>query len=197
VEMGDPKLLDKLRQFCEAYKTEYAFEGVVEGFDTVEAVDPKRLNRGMFVRTENGTRLVHFNLKKWPLFEIGNSVIVVGRNGWRGENSVLPAVIVNSKGHYALFSGDIGPKSKRSAILCYIPMYVGIGFWMTAIRFLPEENFWIYSFVGLLLMYTSCLAPYFMEYLRRPRLLHCDEQSWHELTTEIVEKFGIKLAAQL
>ena len=128
MEMGDSKLLEKFR---EVYAAEYAFEGVVERLDTVEPVPPEHLTRGVFVRTENGTSLVPFKHKERPPLEIGDTVIVVGRNGWRGENSVLPAVLFNPKERYVRLSGNIKPYTAGSAVFLVTPTIVSLGLLMS------------------------------------------------------------------
>jgi hypothetical protein len=86
--MGDSKLLTRFRQFCEAYKVEYAFEGVVEGFDTIDIVDPERLTRGILVRSEDGVRLVQNQSKRKPPVTVGDTILVVGNDIKHKENRV-------------------------------------------------------------------------------------------------------------
>lgn len=190
--MGDPKLLTRFREWCETYKVEYAFEGIVEGFDTIDYVDPERLTRGLFVCSEEHTRFVLNEPKRKPPVRIGDKVVVVGRDEMHQENSVRPAVILNLTERYVLFSKDIQARITGRALLWYIPYFIGLGLVITVVWIVPVIGYsWLYDFGWLLVLCLFCVDTLSGGYKRRPRSYQCDEKTWHALTAEVAERFGI------
>ena len=195
MELGDQKLLRKFREFCEAYNVKYAFEGVVEGFDTIDTVDPERLTRGLFVRSERDVKLVQNESKRKPPVIIGDRLIVVGRNGRHGEKSVLPAALLILKRKQMFFAKAlrIGKLDEfRLNRLLYAIAVISMGFLLALMTNPTIEllGVWI-----ILVLFVSSFSV--TGYVLRPRLYSCDEDTWHALTTEIAERFGINLSAQL
>jgi hypothetical protein len=195
VEMEESKLLTRFRQFCEAYRVEYVFEGVVEGFDMAEPVDSKRSKRGMYVHTEEGVKIVQLNEEKNPSVDIGDMVVVLGGAGWLEENSVNPAVLLNPTERHAWFFRDLRPRTRCSNAIWGIPvLFAAYVIFLIAQQIEPLRGIWSYVLGVLFVIVALFSEPFVLQYNERPRLYHCDEQTWHALTTEIVEKFGIKLS---
>jgi hypothetical protein len=191
MEMGDPKLLKKYYAFSEAYKVEYAFEGVVEKFDTIDTIDPERLTRGLYVSSERGTRLVSLDSKRKPPVEIGETVIVVGSDRRPEKDEVQSAIILIPKGHYALFSSDIRAISPRDELISTIPMIIGGCLFIIPIFFLPADYSWL-ILVGLFLYcVTPLLNLIFPNHFRQPKLYKCDEKTWLALLKEAESMYNV------
>jgi hypothetical protein len=191
--MGDPKLLTRLREFCEAYKVEYAFEGTVEGFDTIDIVDPERLTRGLYVSREKDRRLVGLDSKKKPPVEVGDTVIVVGRDARYEENRVVPAVILIPKGHYSLFSTSLQTHKPLAAILLNLSLIPGLILVILASSVMPQMEPLLFFLLYTILFLSYCIDSYLTDRFRKPRLYYCDEETWHLLIGEISTKFGVTL----
>jgi hypothetical protein len=195
VEIGNPKLLTRFRQFCEAYNTEYAFEGTIEGFDTIDTVDPERLPRGLYVSRENDRRLVGLDSRRKPPVEVGDAVIVVGRDARPEEKKVIPIAILNSRKRSILFTCEIKPPTISGAVLLFSPMIAALGLFMSYALFILLEYSLTYSWIfllGVFLFVSWFPAISFLgDYLKRPRLYHCDEKTWSALSEEIAERFSV------
>ena len=196
--MGDPTLLTRFRQFCEAYRAEYAFEGIVESIQPSEPMKPLEAervgSRGMSVRGTQATRFVQFEQERMPPVAVGDRVIVVGLAGWRGENSVLPAVLLNPTERYAWFFRDLRHRTTCNMALqntCVL-LAVATGIFLIAKQIPPLREFWSYVLGLLFLIVASLAEPLVMKYSERPRSYQCDEKTWHALTVEVAERFGIK-----
>jgi hypothetical protein len=190
--MGEPKLLERFRQFCKEYNAEYAFEGEIEGFDIVDLVPPERLTRGISVHTDTGTRYVQLNPERKPPIGIGETIIVVGRNGWRGENSVSPAVILHPAGRDVFFSRDLRPRSRRSLVLWNLPWVIALAAIILQWNLMPQQV-WI-PVLGLsFFVIASCTETLVVDYGQRPKSFNCDEHTWLALTAEIENRFEIKI----
>ena len=177
-----------------AYRAKYAFEGVVEDLQSLKLVGPERLPRGMLVRGTVGPRFVQFESERMPPVTIGDTVIVVGLDGWRGENSVLPAVLLNPTERYAWFFGDL-----RHRMTCNMALWntsvifaVAFGIFLIAKQIPPLREIWSYVLSLLFLIVAFFAEPFVLKYNERPRLYYCDEKTWHALTAELAERFGIK-----
>jgi hypothetical protein len=198
--MGDQKLLTKFRRFCDDYRAEYAFEGIIEGFDTIDGIDPERLTRGLFVRSERDSRLVGLDSKRKPPVEVGNTIIVVGRDARLKENEVIPAAILIPKERSILFSSEI-KHTRHGFVILFSPLIVAFGIIMSYILFIPLEYSLTYSWIFLLgISFFVSWFPsmsYLEDYLKRPRLYHCDEKTWSTLSEEITERFGIEVTMQI
>ena len=194
MEMGDPKLLTRLRQFCDAYKAQYAFIGEVEGFETVEHAGSKSTEQGMYVRTEEGSKLVQLNEEKNPSVDIGDKVVVVGGAGWCGENSVNPAVLLNPTERYVWFFRDLRPRTRCSNALWEMPvLLIAYIIFLIAQQIEALRNIWSYV-LGVLFLIVALLSESFvLQYNERPRLYHCDEQTWQSLIKEVSSRFDIPL----
>ena len=190
--MGEPKLLERLRQFCKAYNVEYAFEGDIEGFDTVDPVPSERLTRGISVHTDTGTRYVQLNPERKPPIGIGETIIVVGRDGWREENSVSPAVIIHPAGRDVFFSRDLRPRSRRSLVLWNLPSVIVLAAIILQWNLMPQQV-WI-PVLGLsFFVIASCTETLVVDYGQRPKSFNCNERNWLALTAEIEDRFEIKI----
>lgn len=187
-------MLTRFREFCMAYKAKYAFEGVVEGLQPLEPVEPERLPRGMSVRTTEGLRFVQFESERMPPVAIGDTVIVVGLDGWRGENSVLPAVLLNPAERYTWFFRDLRHRTTCNMALRNTSMIlaVSLSIFLIAKQIPPLREFWSYVLGVLFLIVALFAEPFVLQYNERPRSYQCDEQTWHALTAEIAERFGVK-----
>ena len=187
--MGFPKLLKKYRAFKEAYKVEYSFEGTVEKFDTIDIVDPERLTRGLYVSNENGTRYVPLALGKKPPAEIGDTVIVVGKDGQYKENVVSTAVILIPNGHYAIFSRDIRTRPARVALVWNIPTIVA--FIIAIIVYWTRSYEWLFIPAILIFLYWSYIDTYLTNRLKKPKLYSCDEETWQSLLDDATSTFEV------
>ena len=185
-------MLTRFRRFCEAYRVEYALEGVVEGFDTIDYVDPERLTRGLFVRSEERTRFVLNEPKRKPPVKIGDKVVVVGKDRWHGEESVLPAVLLVLEEHHAFFFEALEMKNLGRPILLPLSSVILVSLWGILIRSLPNGPLETLGSLIILVLMTSIVL--IEGYILRPRLYQCDEQTWHALIAEVAEKFGIKMS---
>ncbi|MDH4212530.1 MAG: hypothetical protein OEV85_01305 [Candidatus Thorarchaeota archaeon] len=195
--MGDQKLLTKFRQFCEDYGTEYAFEATVEGFDTIDIVDPERLTRGFYVSRGKVRSLVGLYSRGKPPVEIGDAVIVAGRDARREENRVVPAVILIPKGHSILFSSEIKYPTIRGFVIFFSPLIAASIVMLLYGLLIPLEYSLTYSWIFLLgislfLSWFPAMS-YLEDYLKRPRLFHCDEDTWQSLAKEVASKYDIML----
>jgi len=192
--MGDPKLLMRFREFSKAYRARYAFEGVVEDLPPLKSVEPEHLPRGMLVRGTVGPRFVQFESERMPPVAIGDTVIVVGLDGWRGENSVLPAVLLNPAERYAWFFRDLRHRTSCNMALrnTSVILAVSLSIFLITKQIPPLREFWSYVLALLFLIVAFFAEPLVLKYDERPRLYHCDEKTWHALTAEVVERFGIK-----
>ena len=191
--MGDSRLLTRFREFYMAYRAKYAFEGVVEGLQLLAPVEPEHLPRGMFVRGTVGPRFVQFESERMPPVAIGDTVVVVGLDGWRGENSVLPAVLLNPAERYAWFFGNLRHRTTCNMALqntCVL-FAVATGIFLIAKQIEPLREIWSYVLSLLFLIVALFAEPFVLKYNERPRLYHCDEQTWQALTSEVAERFGI------
>ncbi|MBN2229797.1 MAG: hypothetical protein JW779_09410 [Candidatus Thorarchaeota archaeon] len=190
-------MLVKFRQFCEAYKAEYAFEGTVEGFDTIDIVDPERLTRGFFVRNGSVEKLVQNAAKRKPPVEIGDRVIVVGSDRRAGEDKVVPAVVLIPKRHRVLFSRDIRTGFTRETLLWNIPAIAGICLVLLSFLFLQSYQDLMYLWLmipGWLLYFVTRFSELiFSDRFRESRLYHCDDETWHALQDEVESKFNVTL----
>ena len=193
--MGDQKLLKRFRQFCEDYRAEYAFEGTVEGFDTIDIVDPERLTRGFYVSREKVRSLVGLDSRRKPPVEIGDAVIVVGRDVRYEENRVVPAVILIPKGRHSLFSRGFQTRLSLITILWSLPFMAGVILVLLSPWIVPQMMEYAWLIIPLLLMFSfsPCVDSYLTDQSRRPRVYHCDEETWCLLIGEISTKFGITL----
>lgn len=194
--MGHPKLVKKYHAFSDAYGVEYAFVGTVEKFDIIDTIDPERLTRGLYVSSERGTRLVSLDTKRKPPVEIGETVIVVGRDRQPEKDEVKPAIILIPKGHYALFSSDIRAISPRDELVSNIPMIIGGCLFIIPIFFLPADYSWL-ILVGLFLFYvTSLFTLIFPNYSRQPKLYKCNEETWQTLLREAESMYNVTLTTE-
>jgi len=195
--MGDQRLLKKYRAFNEAYQAKYAFEGTVENLDTIDIIDPERLTRGLYITSEKGTRLVSLDSKRKPPVEVGDPVIVVGRDSRPNEIEVLPVIILIPKGHYALLSRDIRTGFTRSKLLWNIPAAAGLGLVALSLLLLQVYRdlvyLWLIILGWLLYFVTSFSELALSDRYRQSRLYTCDEQTWQALLTEITSTFDIIL----
>lgn len=194
--MGDPKLVKKYHAFNDAYRVEYAFEGTVEKFDIIDTIDPERFTRGLYVSSERGTRLVSLDTKRKPPVEIGETVIVVGRDRQPEKDEVKPAIILIPKGHYALFSSDIRAISPRDELISIIPMIIG-GFLLIISTFFLSIAYWWLSLLGWLLYFVPPLFRLiFPNYSRQPKLYKCNEETWQTLLREAESMYNVTLTTE-
>ena len=198
--MDNPKLLERVLQICEDKTVEHAFEGVVEGYSPVEPVAQEQFYRTMAVRTEGGTRLVHFSTEKRVPLDVGDTVIVIGKDGWRGETSVLPMVLLHPKDRYVLVSREIRSRTRMESTLLGIPVVVTsvmLILWLVS-SLVYWESSWVFPY-ALVLSACLMLAEFFVlelsKYLKRPRLFQCDEETWQELVKKVALKYSIRLSA--
>ncbi len=177
-----------------AYGAKYAFEGVVECLQSLKPVEPERLPRGMLVQSAAGSRFVQFESERVPPVAIGDTVIVVGLDGWRGENSVLPAVLLNPAERYAWFLRDLRHRTTCNMALwnTSVIFAIAFGIFLIAKQIQPLREIWSYILSLLFLIVAFFAEPSVLRYNERPRLYHCDEKTWHVLTAEVAERFGIK-----
>ena len=190
-------MLTRFREFYKAYRAKYAFEGVVEGLRLLAPVEPEHFPRGMFVRGTVGPRFVQFESERLPPVAIGDTVIVVGLDGWRGENSVLPAVLLNPAERYAWFFRDLRYRTTCNMALrnTSVILTVSLSMFLITKQIPPLREFWSYVLGGLFLIVAFFAEPLVLKYNERPRLYHCDEKTWHALTAEVAERFGINPSA--
>ena len=188
--MGDQKLLKKYFVFKETYGVEYALEGTVEKFDTIDIVDPERLTRGLYISTENGTRYVPLDLRRKPPVEIGDTVIIVGKDGNSKENVVSTAVILIPKGHYAVFSRDIRTRPPRVALVWTISVVVALI--MIAFYWIQSYE-WLFFLAIVIFYWLPCIDTYLTNKLHQPKLYSCDDETWYALLRETESIFDITL----
>ena len=197
--MDNPKLLERVLQICEEKTVEYAFEGVVEGYSPVEPVAQEQFYRTMAVRTEGGTRLVHFSTEKRVPLDVGDTVIVLGKDGWRGENSVLPTVLLHPKNRYVLVSREIKNRTRMESTLLGLPVaatLVMLIAWLVS-SLIHWESSWVFSYAMLLsagVMLVEFGVLELSKYLKRPRLFQCDEETWQELVKKVALNYSIRLS---
>jgi len=195
--MGDQKLLTKFRQFCEDYRVEYAFEGIIEGFDTIDGIDPERLTRGFYVSRGKVRSLVELDSRRKPPVEIGDAAIVVGRDVRYEENRVVPAVILIPKERSILFSSEIKYPTIRGFVILFSPLIAASIVMLSYGLLIPLEYSLTYSWIFLLgiSLFVSWFPAmsYLENYLKRPRVYCSDEKTWQLLIREISAKFGVTL----
>lgn len=192
--MGDSKLLAKFHRLCDDYKAEYAIEGMVEDFDTIYPVPPERLTRGMTLNLGNETKLVDFHLTKRPPVNVGDKVVVVGKNYSIRERSFLPAVILSPEEKWVLFSKEnlVKKPNKLELVIILIGAVVLIVEWLIASVF---GSFGIVAYGSLVLFLLFCPPPYVLSYIRRPRMYNCSEQECRLLLEEIGGRFAPRVKA--
>ena len=191
--MGNPKLLEKFREFCDAYKVVFAIDGIVEKFDIIKPVAPEQFTQGLKIRTWEDTKLVQLDLKRKLPVKDGDRIIVVGRDSKREENSVLPAVILILKDHSALFSRNLRSRTRAIIMLWSVPSIVFFGMLLVAPWIIPLFQSWA-LFIGSSVVIGSSLAEMIhTNYSQRPKLYHCDEKTWLVFTEEVASKFGVTL----
>ncbi|MFW9957150.1 MAG: hypothetical protein ACFFCT_03680 [Candidatus Odinarchaeota archaeon] len=200
--MGDPKLLTRFREFCDAYKAEYAFEGIVEGLDTIDYIVPERLTRGLYVRTINGLKLVDNRSRRKHPVEVGDRIVVVGRNralvdsrdGRRVEN-VLPAVFIILERKQVYFPKAYKIRNLDSFKLIQLlgSIYViSTGVWLVVTTNPTIE------LIGMLIILALYVPSFSIsEYILRPRLYSCDEETWCTLLEELASKFDVTFSESI
>jgi len=170
----------------------YAFEGFVEGFDTIDTVDPERFTRGLYVSRENDRRLVYLDFRRKPPTEVGDTVIVVGRDVKSEENGIRPAVILIPKGRYSLFSRGFQTKPPLVTILWSLPFMAGIILLWLSHWIVPQMEYtWLIIPLTLILSFFPCIDTYLTDRSRRPRLYHCDEETWQTLLEAATSRFDM------
>ena len=166
----------------------------------MEPVAKEQFYRTMAVRTEGGTRLVHFSTEKRVPLDVGDTVIVLGKDGWRGENSVLPMVLLHPKDHYVLVSREIRGRTRMESTLLGLPVVATLVMliaWLVS-SLIYWESSWIFSYAMLLsagVMLVEFGVLELSKYLKRPRLFQCDEETWQELVKRVALKYSIRLSA--
>lgn len=147
-----------------------------------------------------GTRLVHFSTEKRVPLDVGDTVIVIGKDGWRGENSVLPMVLLHPKDHYVLVSREIRGRTRMESTLLGLPVVATLVMliaWLVS-SLIYWESSWIFSYAMLLsagVMLVEFGVLELSKYLKRPRLFQCDEETWQELVKRVALKYSIRLSA--
>jgi hypothetical protein len=190
--MGDSKILKKFRRLCDDYKVEFVIEGVVEDFDTVYPVPPERLTRGMAINIGEETRLVVFHNTKRPPVEIGDRVIVVGKEYPTKKAGILPVTILNPTKKWVLFSREYLLKKPDKSELAIT--LIGSGIFIVA-WLIARDSFPAFAFGILLPFLLFFPPPYLMTFLRRPRLHNCSKQECQLLLEEIGGRFAPRVKA--
>ncbi len=189
--MGDSTLLTKFRETCDDHEADLTIDGVVENFDTVYPVPPERLTRGIVVSSGETQRVVDFGRVKWPAVNIGDRLVIVGRNSEVGRKSVQPIVILNPTEHLGSFSRLI-TKRQEKRFIAYkaLPIVIVAITWLGARMIIPTLNI---EFFFIAYILAIVLQGSFWSYYTRPRSYSIDEATWNLLMREIADRFNIKI----
>jgi hypothetical protein len=190
--MGDSKLLTEFREICEGHEADLAIDAIVEDFDTVYPVPQERLTRGIVISTGEKQRVVEFGRIKWPIANIGDRLVIVGRNKKDGRNSIRPIAILSPKEQRGSFSRMIPGKQYWKIIVPYVlSIAIATIFWLVARMTIPSFDIEIFMITWITTMIT--FQGSFWIYVRTPRSFNLDETTWVLLMEEIANRFDLKM----
>jgi hypothetical protein len=192
------KKLERMLDLCTA---DHVFKGTIFEFDTVGSVPKERLTKGMFVDRREGMRRVIFYdtvggtcMVNTLLLNIGDSVIILGKQHRQRETATFPMLIMHSETQTLLFSREPETNQWSASDTALSIVYV-IGLFIIAItyliQFLSTNWFhWILLDVAAVVIFlVFFVIVMYQRYLRRERVVHFDSQGWEHVVNIINNRF--------
>jgi len=198
------KIQKKLERTLDRCEVEHVFNGTIFEFDTVGSVPKERLAKGMLVYRREGIRRVIFSdtlggncMVNTSLLNIGDSVIILGKQHRQRETATFPMLIMHPETQTLLFSREPETNQWGASDTALSIVYV-IGLIIIAltyvIQFLSTNwYYWILLDVAGVVMLSFFFAiVMYQRYLRRERVVHFDSQGWKYVVNVINERFNLE-----
>ena len=216
--MGESRQFTKierlLKQTLALCEPEHIYRGTISEFDTVDSVPKERLVKGMLVDGTEGIRRVYFETLGQgkssidsSLLNVGDPVIVVGRQNPLRETATFPPLIILPEKQTILFSQQpdnpkkSGPgESVLFVLFCPIIALSVLVFTLYPYAF-PIISWALYELLVLLDVALGALfigIVWYQTFVRRARVITFDGASWtnvvdfikHRLPEEFSQIFG-------